>query len=418
MVPHWRNRRSDANKEAPGTPSWRVAILKDTSKPMLGLHGLHVAFRGLPNVEVVAHVDSNSENIQEKMAYTQARRHYTDYLEMLDKERPDIVVLCSRHPGDHFPQISAAAERGCHVYCEKPMTADLREADHIARLVEQHRIKLCVAHPARYAPAYLTMKKKIDAGEIGTPLTAAGRGKCDSRGGGEDLMVLGTHILDLEAFLFGDPQRVWADVKTEGRPIIEGDLKRTLEPIGPAAGEDIFACINFANGVRGTFESRRGLPGISEGIVQMGLTVVGSHGVLSMRFNDAAAPVCRLLESQTMLPLENGKTLAEVPWIETRTLPGAEPLDESLRGKPDIPWGFFLEANRFAAWDLMGAIEEDRQPVSNAFTARTTLEMIYGIYASSLAKKEITFPLADRTHPLTRGRPSPEEGANELRRGP
>lgn len=33
---------------------WKIAIIKDSSKPMLGLHGLHTAFRGLPNVTVVA----------------------------------------------------------------------------------------------------------------------------------------------------------------------------------------------------------------------------------------------------------------------------------------------------------------------------------------------------------------------------
>ena len=57
----------------------RVAILKDTSKPMMGLHALHVAFRGLPNVEVVAHVDSNPAEIEKKMAATQAKRHYLDF---------------------------------------------------------------------------------------------------------------------------------------------------------------------------------------------------------------------------------------------------------------------------------------------------------------------------------------------------
>jgi len=184
---------------------------------MLGLHGLHVAFRGLPNVQVVAHVDSNSDESEKKMSVTQAQRYYSDYIEMLDKESPDIVVLTSRHPGDHLSQIEAAAARGCHIYCEKPMTADLNEADRIIDLVETYGIKLCVAHPSRYSLAYREMKRLIEAGTIGTPLSAYGRGKCDHRGGGEDLMVLGTHILDLQEFLFGFPERVWADVKTRAQ---------------------------------------------------------------------------------------------------------------------------------------------------------------------------------------------------------
>ena len=90
-----------------------------------------------------------------------------------------------------------------------------------------------------------------------------------------------------------------------------------------------------------------------------------------------------------------------MPLTEDRIIPGAEPLDYSLCGQKDIPRApFFLEANRFAVWDLMRAIEEDRQPVSNAYSARLALEMIYGIYASHLSRAVVHFPLTDGTHPL------------------
>ena len=55
---------------------------------------------------------------------------------VLQKESPDIVVLCSRHPGDHLPLIELAAAKGCHIYCEKPLAATLDEADRIAILHE------------------------------------------------------------------------------------------------------------------------------------------------------------------------------------------------------------------------------------------------------------------------------------------
>jgi hypothetical protein len=37
----------------------------------------------------------------------------------------------------------------------------------------------------------------IEAGQLGDILELRGRGKEDARGGGQDLMVLGTHIMDL-----------------------------------------------------------------------------------------------------------------------------------------------------------------------------------------------------------------------------
>ena len=66
--------------------TWKIGIVKDSSKPMLGLHGMHVAFRGLPGVEVAGHVDSNPRDIEEKLSLTQAKRHYATLQEMLGNE--------------------------------------------------------------------------------------------------------------------------------------------------------------------------------------------------------------------------------------------------------------------------------------------------------------------------------------------
>jgi predicted dehydrogenase len=381
--------------------SWKVAIVKDTARPMLGLHGLQVAFRGLLQVEVVALVDANPDGIAGRLAAVGAQRHYHAIEQMFNHEHPDIVVLCSRHPADHLPQIRAAAERGVHVYCEKPMTADLGEADEIVSLAERHRIKICVAHPARYASAFRMMQTMLAAGEIGRPLTAYGKGKCDHRGGGEDLMVLGTHILDLQAFLFGPPQHVWADVTMEGRPVARADRTPTCEPIGPTAGDDILASVAFPGGVRGIFESHRGWAIPDRGGIIMGLTVMGDRGSLSLRFNDRARPVCDLRVCRQPIPPEDG-----APYLPVQVLPadiaGAEPLDPTLCGQPDIPQApFFLEANRNAVIDLMDAITTDRLPLSNVYTARTVLEMIYGIYASQRDGRRVALPLVDRSHPLT-----------------
>ena len=128
------------------------------------------------------------------------------------------------------------------------------------------------------------MKQIAASGEIGRVLTIYGRGKCDHRGGGEDLIVLGTHILDLQSFFFGEPISVLAEVFADGRPIAGSDRAETVEPIGLAAGDDIFATFHFPDGVRGISESRRGLLAESEGHVYMGITVQGTKGAVSLRF--------------------------------------------------------------------------------------------------------------------------------------
>lgn len=365
---------------------WKIGVVWNTALPHLGGHDTHLAFRGLPDTEIVGLADSNLEKIDERMAAVRAKRHYSDFEEMFDREKPDIAVFSSRSPEEHFAQIRAAAERGIHVLCEKPMSNDLEEADELIRLAEQHKIKIAVALLARHALVFRTMKQLIGEGAIGTPLTFYGRGKEDERGGGEDMVVLGTHILDLGCFLFGNPESVSAEVTVEGRPLRRSDRSVTKEPLGPVAGDNVFATLRFPNAVRGIFESRKGL---FRKQVRMGVSVVGSEGILSVRYDNDR----KLRLSRTAFPPEDEAAYEEVPLTETRTIPGAEVIDFG-------GFKYFTENNRFAARDLIRAIVEDRQPEANAYNARTTLEIINGVYASSLAGRVIPLPLKERKHPL------------------
>ena len=121
-----------------------------------------------------------------------------------------------------------------------------------------------------------------------------------------------------------------------------------------------------------------------------------------MRFEDAYERPRRPLRiSRLPGPPEDEPRFEVVPLTDDRTIPGAAPLDYSLLGQQDIPRAkILMQSNRFAVWDLMRAIEEDRQPVSNVYNARLALEMIYGIYAAHLVRGVVDVPLADRTHPL------------------
>ena len=83
----------------------RIGIVYDTSVPGRGGHGTHLAFKGLPGADVVALADSNHANLEARLADVEAKRHYDSWLELLDKEKLDIIDVCSRLPGDHFDVI-------------------------------------------------------------------------------------------------------------------------------------------------------------------------------------------------------------------------------------------------------------------------------------------------------------------------
>src|SRR5690606_1812270 len=122
------------------------------------------------------------------------------------------------------------------------------------------------------------------------------------------------------------------------------------------------------------------------GVRHMGLSVIGTKGVLSLRFDDLNTDRQPLLISRQPGFPDAGACFEEVPLEEDRCIPGAELLEETLCGQRDVPRArWFLEAGRFAAWDLIRAIEENRQPVSGIHDARLVVEMIQGIYASHLS---------------------------------
>jgi predicted dehydrogenase len=61
---------------------------------------------------------------------------------------------------------------------------------------------------------------------------------------------------------------------------------------------------------------------------------------------------------------------------------------------------YFSIHNRLAAWDLVQAIQEGREPRASAADAAAVLEIIQGIYLSQLEGRRIEFPLTNRRHPL------------------
>lgn len=385
------------------TKPWKIAFVQDTSIKTLGGHGLETAFYGLPNIEVVAHIDSNAKDIEKRMALTRAKRHYPSLTAMFKEITPDIVVLTSRLPNEHLDQIRQIAENGSHVYCEKPMTASLQDADKIVEVVKKHNTKVTIAHPRRYDIGFVTMKRLIESGKIGVPLTMQGWSKNDHRGGGEDMLVLGTHILDLFVFLFGPPQQVYGEVYVQGKPFANQPLTKTVEPIGPTAGDEIFATFRFPNGVHGIYSSRRGLYSYAKGNYPMGVSVMGSTGMLSEHFSDAHRERQPLRYNNIPTSPANNSFAENLPLKEDRVIPGAIPILESFPNEKSIVLGpVFAAARRYAVYDLMQAILEDRQPVCNVFDARTVMEMIYGVYASHLKKGPIDLPLKERTHPLAK----------------
>ena len=240
----------------------------------------------------------------------------------------------------------------------------------------------------------------IEAGEIGRILTCAMRGKEDTRGGGEDMLVLGTHVLDAAAWIFGRPEQVWSDIRIQGRPLTASDVLTTTEPLGPCGGDEVFSLYRFANNVNGVFESRRV---IENGDQRLGITVCGTKGMLTIRYTgNRELRICR----DFPVPMEDESHFEAVTVPDDPPIPGAVPLEyEKLGINPSLYFHlYFAENNRRAAWNLLQAIEGKEPLTAGLGSALVSLEMITGAYQSSLLRAPVRFPLTDRRHPLAANR--------------
>lgn len=167
-----------------------------------------------PETKLVAVVDLVEEKAR-AAAEPYGAAWYTDYLEMLDREKPDAVVINLPH-GLHEPCAVACAERGIHILLEKPMSVSWESCKRINAACAKHGVLLQVGHPQRYLHPNRKAREIIASGELGdvimvTDLRAANYFvptrprwflKKEMAGGGI-WMNLGAHCLDKLCYLTG-----------------------------------------------------------------------------------------------------------------------------------------------------------------------------------------------------------------------
>lgn len=353
--------------------TYRAAAIGHTGAGNFG-HGLHIAYNNLDNVEFIAIADLDEAGREKAVADTGAARGYADYREMLDKEQLDIVSVCPRWVPEHLAMVTACLEAGCNVYCEKPMTMSLADGDEIVETARARGLKVAVAHQAVYLPATHAIKRMLADGKIGTVQAIYASGKQDHRGGGEDMIVLGTHLFNMMRFFVGDVAWMQSHVTINGKEVAHEDAEEPTEPVGPIAGDCINSYFAFKNGVSGFFSTRRAQAGSG----RYGMEIVGSDGIFSLR-GDVANRL--MVYPYPVLVPSN----PEQEW---------EAVD--LDNTP------FSQGNELAIRDLVDAIENDRKPISADEDAVAALEMILGAYESQLTGQRVPFPIANREHPLSR----------------
>lgn len=152
--------------------------MKTLSAGIIGLSHLHPRsymplFEAVEGVQVVAVAESNPA-VRHGFVKDFNVRGYTDWREMIEKERLDLAAIFLPHA--HCPDAAmACAEHGIHLIVEKPMAATSEGAQRMKEAAEKAGVLLTTPYVWRYHPVALQMRELIRQGVLGQIVGCEGR---------------------------------------------------------------------------------------------------------------------------------------------------------------------------------------------------------------------------------------------------
>lgn len=273
-------------------PTYRVAIIGTG-----GIARTHAGYyEKNPRTTIVAAADIRPNVLAAFCDAHKIAARYEDYQELLEKEKPDLVSICT-WTATHPEVTIAAAEAGVKaILCEKPMGAHLGDVRRAVALCQQRGIPLAIHHQGRFSPRNVAVRQHIAEGAIGTPMGGFAR----SSGG---FLNNGTHAVDGQRYYLGDPAPAWVMAQLERRT---NRYER-----GVLIEDRITAVIAFENGYHFTLESDMGDPAAPGGTI-----LFGTEGMIRMDRNQ-----CLLINKNGTHPIEPAPTTenpldALLTWLE------------------------------------------------------------------------------------------------------
>lgn len=219
--------------------------------------------------------------------------------------RPDIDIVDITAPSNFHKEVAiAAAKEGKHVFSEKPLALNVKDAREMLEAVQKAGVKHQIGFNYRFAPAIQLAKKMIDEGKLGELYHFRGKYLQDfiidpnfplvwrldkAVAGSGSHGDLGAHVVDMARYLVGEFDRVIGMSKTfiGERPIVERmeGLTATADTskaeLGKVTVDDATLFMTeFKNGALGCFEATRFSQGHKN---DMNFEINGSKG--SIRFN-------------------------------------------------------------------------------------------------------------------------------------
>ena len=337
------------------------------------------AISELKGLDLKGVVDTNPDGANRLLGSVGGFRNtpvFSSYREAINTVRPDIVSV-TVPSGLHFEIAKYAMENGCNLLLEKPMTMSSAQARELYELSAKTGRKIAMGHIYRHLPVVGLVRDDIAKGVFGKVThgtiyvrwghgedyysSSPWRGTWKSDGGA--LMNQTIHAIDLLIWLMGsEPVEAQAMLSQRLRSIEAEDLGMCLLRLENGSLASI-------EGTTATFEKRHMAEFTvfcERGQISLGLTSGKPH-VAIYALNSAGKPVKRNAHYLRCQLAQGGLF--------------------SYRCALNPHMGIYA--------DLRDSINNNRQPVADAYAGYSSVDTLMGIYKSALLKRSVELPLTE-----------------------
>ncbi len=251
-----------------------------------------------PATEIVAVANTDEEN-RELFAGRFQAQPYPGYEQMLAAESLDIVGVVLPVKANAEAVVAAAESGAKAVFCDKPMTARLSDADSMVEACERNGAAFAAGVVPRNYPEYWKARDMVDAGEIGE---ITGINVYDPNGQG------GCHGINMALMFARDADVEWAIGSVGGDAHSDEDGDGALQGIG--------GYFRFVNGIEVFCHTAAGVR-TRAGESGQGLEVVGTHGLI---WNDFHGLHIAKVQAEYTPGERSQLTEVEGAFVDTRNL--------------------------------------------------------------------------------------------------
>ena len=184
----------------------------------------------------VAEVDANALSAMASDPVLSGVAIYDSPEQLMQQAGLEAIILCTPHQ-QHAAQMVAAAGRGLHIFCEKPLCLTLADAKSAVALCESKQLVLGIGHERRFEPEIIALRQLIADGTLGEVLQIEANFSQDKffalpkdnwRLSNKfapvgPLTATGIHLVDLSIAILGPCESVWARLATLGSDFENGD---------------------------------------------------------------------------------------------------------------------------------------------------------------------------------------------------